>query len=647
MSASQRTRAEWRELVGLAADRLSRGEAAEAERLLGPALADPSAPPQALVLGGVVAQRRGQPRAAMERLLRATTVDPGDPAARYNLAVVRHEAGEVEPAIEDLRRVLALEPAHLEAATNLAEWFLETGQPQAAETACRRAMVHLPEASTLWQALGEALRLQGDPGAAERALRRALALDPDNPATHNRLGVLLKSERRFEEALECYRRGLELAPGDARLLNNRGLAALAAGHLVRALVDFDAALAADPEFGEARLNRCAALARLGRREEAETAIRGYLRQHPESERGLALLAAVLSSERDPDRLAEAERCARRALMRREDLAGAWDTLGMVLAKRGQVEESLASGRRAVRLDPSRAEHVVHLADNLARTGRLDEAAEALRSGLRSLPEDTELNRQLGIVLIRKGDCESALAQLETRLAAHPQDQRAIAHRGVALQRLGRLDEASEYLGMDRFITRVRLQDLDPFDDLAAFNTALAADVREHPTLIWEPVGLAASGGALTGELMSHPTPAIRVFERNLRAAIDGLIASLNPQQGHPFLGGIPGSYRLNTWATLVPEQGEISTHIHEESWLSGAYYAELPSGMNKSGEAKEGWIEFGRPSAELPDVPVDVLLHIRPEEGLLLLFPSYLFHRTLPFSGNGERISLSFDVEPV
>ena len=29
---------------------------------------------------------------------------------------------------------------------------------------------------------------------------------------------------------------------------------------------------------------------------------------------------------------------------------------------------------------------------------------------------------------------------------------------------------------------------------------------------------------------------------------------------------------------------------------------------------------------------------------MLLLFPSYVFHRTLPFDGAGERISISFDL---
>jgi hypothetical protein len=30
----------------------------------------------------------------------------------------------------------------------------------------------------------------------------------------------------------------------------------------------------------------------------------------------------------------------------------------------------------------------------------------------------------------------------------------------------------------------------------------------------------------------------------------------------------------------------------------------------------------------------------------MLFFPSYLFHRTLPYRGEGERISISFDLGP-
>lgn len=36
----------------------------------------------------------------------------------------------------------------------------------------------------------------------------------------------------------------------------------------------------------------------------------------------------------------------------------------------------------------------------------------------------------------------------------------------------------------------------------------------------------------------------------------------------------------------------------------------------------------------------------KPAPGLLLLFPSYTWHRTLPFESGTDRISIAFDVKP-
>ena len=35
---------------------------------------------------------------------------------------------------------------------------------------------------------------------------------------------------------------------------------------------------------------------------------------------------------------------------------------------------------------------------------------------------------------------------------------------------------------------------------------------------------------------------------------------------------------------------------------------------------------------------------VRPQEGTLLLFPSYFWHRTIPFDSAEQRISIAFDL---
>ena len=43
-------------------------------------------------------------------------------------------------------------------------------------------------------------------------------------------------------------------------------------------------------------------------------------------------------------------------------------------------------------------------------------------------------------------------------------------------------------------------------------------------------------------------------------------------------------------------------------------------------------------------VPCVLTSDSRPEEGLIVLFPSFFFHRTIPFESAEERISVAFDV---
>ncbi len=59
-----------------------------------------------------------------------------------------------------------------------------------------------------------------------------------------------------------------------------------------------------------------------------------------------------------------------------------------------------------------------------------------------------------------------------------------------------------------------------------------------------------------------------------------------------------------------------------------------------------GWIEFGEPLPEFRCKKKPELRLVRPEAGMMLLFPSYFHHRTLPFRAGETRISIAFDVVP-
>ena len=68
--------------------------------------------------------------------------------------------------------------------------------------------------------------------------------------------------------------------------------------------------------------------------------------------------------------------------------------------------------------------------------------------------------------------------------------------------------------------------------------------------------------------------------------------------------------------------------------------------MHAATGEQDGWIEFGRPLRELTGSLEPEVETILPEEGMLVLFPSYFYHQTIPFESTEQRISIAFDAVP-
>jgi hypothetical protein len=72
----------------------------------------------------------------------------------------------------------------------------------------------------------------------------------------------------------------------------------------------------------------------------------------------------------------------------------------------------------------------------------------------------------------------------------------------------------------------------------------------------------------------------------------------------------------------------------------------VPDAVSHATEGSPGWIEFGHPHPRLGAKAEPVVARVRPEEGLMLLFPSFFYHATVPFASEEDRISIAFDVIP-
>jgi hypothetical protein len=96
----------------------------------------------------------------------------------------------------------------------------------------------------------------------------------------------------------------------------------------------------------------------------------------------------------------------------------------------------------------------------------------------------------------------------------------------------------------------------------------------------------------------------------------------------------------------MDSDGFHDTHFHPPGWLSGTYYPALPPERDLQGDDGAGYIEFGRSLYSLPTTVEPATRTVQPREGMVVLFPSYFGHRTIPFKSEEKRISIAFDAVP-
>jgi tetratricopeptide (TPR) repeat protein len=195
-------------------------------------------------------------------------------------------------------------------------------------------------------------------------------------------------------------------PATPDLLNIAGTLRMTQGRLAEAAGLFDLAVQAAPDEPTFTFNLGLAQSRLGRNDEAESALR-----------------ATLKSNRD--------------------FVPALFELGALLHRTGRLDEAERDFRRILQLGQN-AHAALALAAILVDAGRPDDAEIAARNGLLSATEKrlkAQLSLQLALALRRQRKDGEALAALDNAEAADAGLPGLARHRSETLQNLNRFDEA--------------------------------------------------------------------------------------------------------------------------------------------------------------------------------------------------------------
>tara|TARA_E500000305_G_scaffold21337_2_gene16233 strand:+ start:4485 stop:5690 length:1206 start_codon:yes stop_codon:yes gene_type:complete len=345
-------------------------------------------------------------------------------------------------------------------------------------------------------------------------------------------------------------------------------------------------------------------------------------------------------------LEDADRLTAAAIRSAPDFMQAWNARGDVLDARQKPEDATAAWRRSLMTGPANTGPFVGIGNQLQLGKETGAAARAYARALIGQPGNFAAANNLAQALLIEGDVNGALAATERVLERDPTHVRATAYRSVALEELGRYGEVDRLIAQGSATRPIRFPVPAGYADHAEFNAALSEEIRHHPNISGEldPLRRAIRGGAFVPQLFDHKGSAIAAFERMLSEGLDDYIGGLSKDPSHPFFARIPERYAVNIWANILGDEGHQSAHIHNAGWLSGTYYAAIPETVSPEDEARAGWLEFNRPGYGIPHRGTRPLDAVCPELGMAVVFPSYVWHSTVPFRGGGERISIAFDL---
>jgi Flp pilus assembly protein TadD len=607
-------------------------------------------PPQAQQLGEAIRLLQGgRPGEALAIARNVAAAAPRSPDAQQMVALCSADTGQYDAADQAFRRALQLAPTHPAILGNHAMLLRRMGRLDEALQAWQGVVAAAPGSGPGWRSLGLVAIDLGRPGEARAALERAVTLQPTDAVALHALGNACRMLDDLDAAEGAFRRSLAIAPANGAAWVNLGAVQRLRGRPQEAIDCFASARTAGyggPELPDALAG---ALLDAGRPADALRQARELTRVHPQFVAGHVTLAHLLweyGAAVAPGEDAFAgllDACAQMPGHRALQLA----CIGLLLDAR-RIDEALQRVR-ALRSAEDHPALVALEADAVARLGDTTLADRLFEQAHRLLGDsDTAFLNTHARHLLMTGKWDAAARQALAATRTDPDDQQAWAWLGTAWRLLQ--DPRADWLfDHERLVALVDVEPPPGFADIDAFLATLQATLAPLHQARHAPLQQSLRSGSQTpGRLFGRPDPVLAAAEHALQRTIQRHLLTLPDDPQHPFLRRRAPQVRFSgSWSVKLWSSGRHVNHIHAEGWMSSAFYVALPPSVRAPAgtDTQAGCIQFGQPPQELGlDLPPRRI--IRPRPGALALFPSCMWHGTVPFEDASPRITIAFDMLP-
>ena len=424
----------------------------------------------------------------------------------------------------------------------------------------------------------------------------AIKIKPDFAEAHNNYGFYLKDENEISKALSHHKKAIKIKPDYAEAHNNLGICLFELSRPNEALSHYERAIKIKPDYAEAHNNLGNVLKELGQISDAILSYKKAMNLRPDFQFVFSNLAACYADLGQAD---EANKLFSKARGDNKDYEQ-----GILLMKKKYYSKAIVSFKASRFLDWQ--EKVIECYYRNKDFNRFEEK----------------------IVAIKEKNCLPFLATLSAHYAQNfkvsdpynfcPSPLKFVHH-----------EQIPELMENDQQLVKEVVKDISTADILQKYQGSFNG----------------TAGQQSSGHLFRRP-------EQSFAKLSDALIKSIKKyflqfkNEDNEFIRLFPSNISFdNAWFVKMQSGGYLTPHIHEKGWISGAVYLEMPK--NSGVDGQDGAIELSSDGAGYPKLHDDFEKKIiLPNVGDVIFFPSSVFHRTIPFNSDEERICVAFDVKP-
>lgn len=433
---------------------------------------------------------------------------------------------------------------------------------------------------------------------AKSIYQEILKLQPTNPDALHLIGLAYYYLREFNSAIESISEAIKINSHIAEFYSNRGLAFHAIKDKDNALKDYEKAIALRSNFAQAYANK-----------------------------GLLLL--------DNKKIESAISNFEIAILFIPEYAEAHYNLGNANMALKKYDQALNNYNHAIALNP----HIIDARFNkglaLLELGKFQDAL------LEFDHCNTPLSRAQALICLNAlGEFNEIYDRIEARAGLDDNNISIAAISSFISEKQNRMTAHNFCRNPLDFLyfsnIRYHTEDLDLF-----LNHTIKeiTDIKSE----WEPLNKSTNMG-FQSEIDLFKDPFGKMID--LKSIILNELNSYYSKfknNSCTFIEKWPSNTNITGWHVILKKQGYQSTHIHPSGWLSGVIYLKIAPALEKN----EGAIEFclGSENYKVPDINTRKKIH-NPSPGDIVLFPSSLHHRTIPFTTDTDRIIVSFDLLP-